>query len=126
MRVNRELSQELAQKIKAIPNSCWLNAVEALAYLPDQAAYIEGWIVEGESYQVIEYGWLALNGEIIDPSLNTRNVWEYFPGLRLRNPPKQGYLLPFVYHYGLHSKQFESYQEAFAKAQEISQEKLRG
>ena len=119
MRINRELSQELAKKVQEIPGPSWLNAVKALDFLPEQTAYIEGWIVESESYQVVEHGWLELNGEIMDPSLNTRNVLEYFPGLKLRNPPKQGHLLPFVYHYGLHSKQFESYLETYSKAVEF-------
>jgi len=119
MNINRGLSQELAMKVNAVPGSCWLNAVEALAYLPEQTAYIEGWIVIGESCEILEHGWLELNGEIIDLSLYTQNVLGYFPGLKLRNPPKQGHLLPFVYHYGLHSKQFESYLEAFTEAQEF-------
>ena len=125
MKVNQGLSQKLAKKINSIHNSCWLNAVEALEILNDQTFYIEGWIVISGSWEVLEHSWLEFNREIIDPSLYTLNVLEYFPGLKLRNPPRQGYLLPFVYHYGLHSKQFESYQEAFDSAQEFAKEKLK-
>ena len=123
MKVNRELSQELAKKVNAITGSCWLNAVNALDYLPDNTAYIEGWIVTGESFEVLEHGWLELDGEIIDPTSYTQNSIEYFPGIKLRNPPKQGHVLPFVYHYGLYSKQFESYQEAYNQAHNVVKEK---
>ena len=80
-------------KVNVVPCSCWLNAVKALDYLPDQTSYTESWIVEGESYQVVEHCWLALYGEIINPSLYTLNILDYFRDLKLHNPSKLRYFL---------------------------------
>jgi hypothetical protein len=71
LKVNRPLSRQLRQDIEARPKECWLNALSGL-YMPwfqGEVYYVEGLLKICEGLW-IEHGWLQINGEIVDPTLD--------------------------------------------------------
>lgn len=71
--INKELSLDVARMIEAKPRACWKNGVLALVYLAhrpgDPPLYVEGWVVDKKRGRAFEHGWLALNGQIVEPTL---------------------------------------------------------
>jgi hypothetical protein len=80
MKVNAELSRNVAGKVAARPKECWRNAIMGLAVLPG-AFYVEGWIIT-TSGLVVEHAWLELDDEMVDPTLYQEKGTRYFPGQR--------------------------------------------
>ncbi|MCL4559906.1 MAG: hypothetical protein M1281_04720 [Chloroflexi bacterium] len=82
MQVNFSLSEDISRKIKAKNKDCYRNSILALLiYLPEEAIYIEGFIV---SHSPFEHGWCELNNEIIEttPIYLYGHASTYFPGTR--------------------------------------------
>ncbi len=84
MSVNRELSEQVAQAIKAKVGQCYANAAFALLHSDQatfaslhsregnplcEARYVEGVVVCDDDGKPIDHGWLELDGEVIDPTL---------------------------------------------------------
>lgn len=84
--IDRELSQKVAQAIKARMGQCYHNAYMALFELPKGAQYVEGYIVTYPKEYIVEHGWVELDGKIIDPTLFNKPNIIYFPGLRFEGP----------------------------------------
>jgi hypothetical protein len=80
MKVNVELSKDVAEQVTARPKECWRNAIIGLAVLPE-AYYVEGWIITASGL-VVEHAWLELDGELVDPTLYQDKGTRYFPGPR--------------------------------------------
>lgn len=66
-RLNIELSKVIAEEIQAPPLRSFENAFYALDYLPDEAKYIEGWMVDVFG-GLRGCGWCEVNGQVIDPT----------------------------------------------------------
>lgn len=136
--VDYELSQQIAEAVKAELKACWRNAFMGLYELPD-ATYVEGWAVTLWGLLVIEHGWLEYQGKIVDP---TAALWDelrgmvYFPGLRFdRDQAREGMEksatcepgdLPIAWRYGwggFQSKDYKaSYEAALAYIQKMRDE----
>jgi len=140
------LSTEIAERIGSKANKCFDNAYQA-ALLDDRYLYVQGFLVVGvEPYAVMEYGWIELDDQIIDPTFVALNKdaehLYYFPAQSLKNKQlkavieesKEDYpeddplpiygTMPYEY-YGeimLGGKEYlAAYQAAEAKCMELSQ-----
>ncbi|MBW4663276.1 MAG: hypothetical protein KME01_03600 [Chroococcus sp. CMT-3BRIN-NPC107] len=86
--LNIDLSTEIAARISSKANQYFNNAYQA-AILDDSYLYVQGFLVIGvEPYSVIEYGWIELEDQIIDPSIaflkqDAENLY-YFPAQTLK------------------------------------------
>ncbi|HEY84330.1 MAG TPA: hypothetical protein G4N96_04345 [Chloroflexi bacterium] len=84
MKINKTLSQELAQEILPPANAGeyagWYRAFSGLSRLPD-ACYVEGWMVLQDTFTVSEHAWLEVDNEIIDP-VHWQDEATYFSGAR--------------------------------------------
>ncbi len=86
--LNIDLSTEIAERIGSKANKCFDNAYQA-AILDDSYLYVQGFLVVGvEPYSVIEYGWIELEDQIIDPTFvslnqNAEHLY-YFPAQSLK------------------------------------------
>lgn len=82
------LSTQIAEQIGSKPHKCFDNAYQA-ALLDNSYLYVQGFLVVGiEPYSIMEYGWIELEDQIIDPtfvSLNqdAQNLY-YFPAQSLK------------------------------------------
>lgn len=89
----RDLSQTIANQIRADPFKCWVNAARALLQCQEleQARYVEGWLMTSDEPGLIcAHGWIELPSEdVIDP---TRVIGNHatLPGFPLRRK-KQGH-----------------------------------
>ncbi len=86
--LNIDLSTEIAARIGSKANKCFDNAYQA-AILDDNYLYVQGFLVIGvEPYSVIEYGWIELENQIIDPTFVFLNqdaqYLYYFPAQSLK------------------------------------------
>lgn len=73
--INFGLAAEVAQKIQARPNQCWYNGFRAMQHLPENAIYVEGWMLR---FGVpIEHGWCELDGQVIDPTFCDEESRQY-------------------------------------------------
>lgn len=82
------LSTEIAERIGSKANKCFDNAYQA-ALLDDRYLYVQGFLVVGvEPYSVMEYGWIELDDQIIDPTFVALNLdaqyLYYFPAQSLK------------------------------------------
>ncbi len=83
------LSTEIAGRIHSKANKCFDNAYQA-ALLDDNYLYVQGFLVIGvEPYSVLEYGWVELEDQIIDPTFVSLNQEDgqylyYFPAQSLK------------------------------------------
>jgi hypothetical protein len=106
---------------------CWFNARKAILRLPEyaEAGYVEGWAVVGGG-MLLEHGWVAKDGAVIDPTLPTDEA-VYFPGLEFPGragieaflATKEGRKCkktPFFYAYGWGGRDSPGYQQAFKDA----------
>jgi len=105
-------SERTKKRIKARAKNCYSNAFRVVTFLPEyaDATYVEGLAVL-PSGVLIEHGWVAKNGEVIDPTLTGDGI-TYFPGLRFEGErgiaramaiPKPEYTtedLPIFYRFG--------------------------
>ncbi len=134
------LSLRIALAIEAEPYRCWRNAALAMHLLPALFStwyYIEGWVVLLRAHRIdlIEHGWIALESQIVDPSLLLIERPEqplcYFPGFRLFWEQLQqclpGRTLPLVCHtqYGetgmAHCEYKDAYECTWQKALDLAQ-----
>lgn len=82
------LSTQIAEQIGSKPDKCFDNAYQA-ALLDNSYLYVQGFLVVGiEPYSIMEYGWIEVDNEIIDPtfvslSLDAQNLY-YFPAQSLK------------------------------------------
>lgn len=77
------LSTEVAEQISSKANKCFDNAYQA-ALLDNSYLYVQGFLVVGvEPYSIMEYGWIELEDQIIDPTFVFLNLdaqyLYYFP-----------------------------------------------
>jgi hypothetical protein len=77
------LSTEVAERISSKANKCFDNAYQA-ALLDNSYLYVQGFLVVGvEPYSIMEYGWIELEDQIIDPTFVFLNLdaqyLYYFP-----------------------------------------------
>ncbi|MBN1287318.1 MAG: hypothetical protein JXB47_18100 [Anaerolineae bacterium] len=79
-RLNVELSKTIADKINARPMYVFDNALRALDYLPDNARYVEGWMVYNGEGKLESYGWCEAGGQLIDPTFCHPDA-RYIPGV---------------------------------------------
>ncbi|MBA2748861.1 MAG: hypothetical protein H0U45_08995 [Tatlockia sp.] len=140
------LSTQIAEQIGSKAHKCFDNAYQA-ALLDNNYLYVQGFLVVGiEPYSIMEYAWIELDDEIIDPtfvslSLDAQNLY-YFPAQSLKvkhlkavvDESKEDYPeddplpiygnAPYEY-YGeimLGGKEYlAAYQAAEAKCRELSQ-----
>ena len=86
--LNINLSTQIAEQIGSKAHKCFENAYQA-ALLDNNYLYVQGFLVVGiEPYSIIEYGWVELEDEIIDPTfvslnLDAQNLY-YFPAQSLK------------------------------------------
>jgi hypothetical protein len=134
MKKGKELSAEIAKKIRAKPKHCWRNAEKALAVLPD-AVYVEGFAAEhGLEF---EHGWLEWKGQIIDPTLPHEDL-RYYGGVRvqgkkaltmtmLKTPDQTGCNspldLPLAWRFGWGGSEHSGYQKALHRARNFNARK---
>lgn len=83
------VSTQIAERISSKANKCFDNAYQA-ALLDDRYLYVQGFLVLGvEPFSVMEYGWIELDDQIIDPTFIFLNVnaeyLHYFPAQSLKN-----------------------------------------
>ncbi len=81
--LNINLSTEVAERIGSKANKCFDNAYQA-ALLDNNYLYVQGFLVVGvEPYSMMEYGWIELEDQIIDPTFVSLNIdaqyLHYFP-----------------------------------------------
>ncbi len=82
------LSTQIAEQIGSKAHKCFENAYQA-ALLDNNYLYVQGFLVIGiEPYSIMEYGWIELDDEIIDPTfvslnLDAQNLY-YFPAQSLK------------------------------------------
>jgi len=99
--------------------------------LPDysQAGYVEGWAVV-DSGLLIEHGWVAKDGTVIDPTLPEDKI-VYFPGLEFSGRDgieafmatkdgKKCKKTPLFYSFGWGGSNHAGYQQAFQDAKTYS------
>lgn len=77
------VSTQIAERISSKANKCFDNAYQA-ALLDDRYLYVQGFLVLGvEPFSVMEYGWIELEDQIIDPTFVSLNLdaeyLHYFP-----------------------------------------------
>ncbi len=82
------LSTEIAAQIASKANKCFDNAYQA-ALLDNSYLYVQGFLVVGiEPYAIMEYGWIELEDQIIDPTFVSLNLdaqyLYYFPAQTLK------------------------------------------
>ena len=82
------LSTQIAAQIGSKAHKCFDNAYQA-AILDDSCLYVQGFLVVGvEPYAVMEYGWIELDDQIIDPTIVFLNqdaqYLYYFPAQSLK------------------------------------------
>lgn len=86
--LNIDLSTEIAARISSKANKYFDNAYQA-AILDDSYLYVQGFLaIAVEPYLVIEYAWVELEDQIIDPSIaflnqEAQNLY-YFPAQTLK------------------------------------------
>lgn len=86
--LNIDLSTEIAARISSRANKYFDNAYQA-AILDDSYLYVQGFLVIGvEPYSIVEYGWIELENQIIDPTFvflnqDAQNLY-YFPAQSLK------------------------------------------
>ena len=95
--------------------------------LPDysQAGYVEGW-AEVDNGLLIEHGWVAKDGTVIDPRLPEDEI-VYFPSLEFPGrdgieafmAAKDGKKTPFFYSFGWGGRNHAGYKQAFQDAKRI-------
>lgn len=83
------VSTQIAERISSKANKCFDNAYQT-ALLDDRYLYVQGFLVLGvEPFSVMEYGWIELEDQIIDPTFAFLNVdaeyLYYFPAQSLKN-----------------------------------------
>ena len=82
------LSTQIAEQISSKANKCFDNAYQA-ALLDNSYLYVQGFLVVGvEPCSIMEYAWLELENQIIDPtfaclSLEAQYLY-YFPAQSLK------------------------------------------
>ena len=128
--INQALSEKARQHIGTRAQKCYQNAYAALLEMPELAdgLYVEGCaICNGDN--VIEHGWIELNGRIVDPALCDQGNVSYFAGLRftqrqvrdaIRTIPKPTFTedLPIFYRFGGGGCDSPEMMRAFAAAWE--------
>ena len=82
------LSTEIAAQLGSKANKCFDNAYQA-ALLDNSYLYVQGFLVVGvEPYAIMEYGWIELEDQIIDPTFVSLNLdaqyLYYFPAQTLK------------------------------------------
>lgn len=82
------LSTQLADRIGSKANKCFDNAYQT-ALLDDRYLYVQGFLVVGvEPYSIMEYGWIELDDQIIDPTFvslsKDAEYLYYFPAQSLK------------------------------------------
>jgi hypothetical protein len=106
MKINRVLSEILAEVIEARMKQCYQNSITTLLYLAitcraKNVRYIEGYLFIMDQFW-IEHGWLTLDDEIIDVTLHDTKEEEYSPvyiyeadeAIRLRMKKTPSFSLP--------------------------------
>ncbi len=139
MKINKTLSQELAQEILPPANAGeyagWYRAFSGLNRLPD-ACYVEGWVVLQDAFTVSEHAWLEAANEIIDP-VHWQTEATYFSGMRFNAPQAQAAMaqkgqlplahLPHVSHNDTPANSGNpEYWTAWEKALKFAEAKKRG
>jgi hypothetical protein len=127
MKLDRELSQQIAEANGAINKRCWRNAFLGLGDLPG-AVYVEGWVVTHNG-MLAEHGWLEFEGRIVDPTpVYLENPpATYFPGLRFSAEEARQVLetrsdtcepgdLPLAWRFGWGGMDAPEYRAAFEAA----------
>lgn len=70
--INLALSEQVAKRIKAVPQRCFKNCKDAILSVPDLAdgRYCEGYVcLEPEEGAIHEHAWIELKGQVIEPTL---------------------------------------------------------
>jgi hypothetical protein len=82
VRVDRELSQRIAEAVHARRGDCWRGAWRAQARPELRGClYVEGWAVAPDG-RVFGHGWLEFDGKVVDSVLWAEDL-AYFACLRL-------------------------------------------
>ena len=67
LNLDRELSLQVAKRVRAQFRRCWRNAAIGIRHLGPNAEYVEGWIVvERSAPLVVEHGWCEVDGRVIE------------------------------------------------------------
>ena len=128
--IDQALSDKARRHIGTRAKACYHNAYTALGEMPELAGglYVEGCaICDGDN--VIEHGWIELDGRIVDPTLYDQGNVSYFAGLRftqrqawdaIRTIPKPPSTedLPIFYRFGRGGCDSPEMMRAFAAAWE--------
>jgi len=119
--LDREVSLEIARRVRAQFRRCWRNAAIGIRHLGPSADYVEGWIVvERSAPLVVEHGWCEVGGRVIDPTYTPYvstlpEPTAYFGGLRVPAARAmrelRGESLPIAWR-----RKYPAYQEAFEEA----------
>jgi hypothetical protein len=148
--LNIELSKELVKKIKPPTRNCFERAYQGTLLTPN-SHYVQGFLVLAHSpYVPIEYSWLEVDNEIVDPNpkhlKDTETQPDYFSAQSLSEKqlkaaveeavedypddeplPVYGHM-PYEY-YGevmLGGKAYQNaYEEALAKCRELKRKTLK-
>jgi len=142
-------SIEVSKQINSKATDCFNNAYKA-ALLIEGSIYVQGFLAfNGKPYVPVEYSWIELDENIIDPTLphlnqNSQDLY-YFPAQRLtfqqvkaaveeakedypQDDPLPIYGVPPYEYYGelmLGGKDYEeAYKEAKAKCAELNKPKI--
>lgn len=81
MRKNQPLADELAGRVQPHAKACYRNSVLALfAYRGNaEACYVEGLVAIAGGTLLIEHGWLMIDGEIVDVTMDDCPPCAYHP-----------------------------------------------
>ena len=128
--VDQALSDKTRRHIGARAKACYYNAYTALGEMPELASglYVEGCAICDRD-NVIEHGWIELDGRIVDPTLYDQGNVSYFAGLRFTQQqawdaictiPKTTFTedLPIFYRFGWGGCDSPEMMRAFAAAWE--------
>ena len=118
--LDRELSAQIARQLEAHRDDCYMRAFQALDHLPNNAVYVEGWVVTPLGIVLRSHAWCEVSGRIIDPTGYETESSTYFGGLRyLKRRAKALYgwvgRLPLSW-YAIDHVDFDSYYTALEQA----------
>ena len=118
--LDRGLSAQIARQVEAHRDDCYMRAFQALDYLPDEAVYVEGWVVTPEGIALRSHAWCEVGGRIIDPTCDDTESPAYFGGIRYpkrRAKALYGWVgrMPLSW-YAIDNVDFDNYYDALEKA----------
>ncbi len=68
----RKEAERLIKVLDCVPNSCYRNAQLVTAGKRGELAYVEGFVLPGDTRNPLEHAWVEMNGKVVELTLPSR------------------------------------------------------